>query len=64
MPTNLKPGITAEIISDFKKIVGENYVLYDGETLDHYAHDETENLYYLPDVVIKPRTADLRAVPA
>jgi glycolate oxidase len=30
--------------------------LYDGETLDKYAHDETENLYYLPDVVIKPRT--------
>src|SRR5678809_557939 len=31
--------------------------LYDEETLDHYAHDETENLHYLPDVVIKPGTA-------
>ena len=58
MQTNLKSRFTAEIIDEFKNIVGENYVLYDDETLDHYAHDETENLYYLPDVVIKPRNAD------
>jgi glycolate oxidase len=52
-----RTALTAEIFNDFKNIVGENYVLYDGESLDKYAHDETENLYYLPDVVIKPRTA-------
>ncbi|HEV8272478.1 MAG TPA: FAD-binding oxidoreductase, partial [Chitinophagaceae bacterium] len=57
MQTNVKSRLTAEIINEFKKIVGENYVVYDEETLDHYAHDETENLHYLPDVVIKPRTA-------
>jgi FAD/FMN-containing dehydrogenases len=57
MQTNVKSSLTAEIINEFKKIVGENYVLFDEETLDHYAHDETENLHYLPDVVIKPRTA-------
>src|SRR6187455_1769833 len=57
MQTNVKSSLTAEIISEFKKIVGENYVLYDEETLDRYAHDETENLHYLPDVVIKPGTA-------
>ena len=45
MQTNLKSTLTAEIIDEFKNIVGENYVLYDDETLDHYAHDETENLY-------------------
>ena len=56
MHTKEKTALTAEIIREFKNIVGENYVLYDGETLDKYAHDETENLYYLPDVVIKPRT--------
>jgi glycolate oxidase len=58
MPTKVKSELTAEIINDFKKIVGENYVLYDEETLDRYAHDETENLHYLPDVVIKPRTVE------
>jgi len=58
MQTSAKSAITAETINEFKKIAGENYVLYDGDTLDKYAHDETENLYYLPDVVIKPRTAE------
>src|SRR5262245_16939458 len=58
MQTKVKPGLAAEIIDQFKNIVGENYVLYDDETLERYAHDETENLYYLPDVVIKPRTAE------
>ena len=57
MQSNVKQGLSAEIVNEFKNIVGENYVLYDDETLDRYAHDETENLYYLPDVVIKPRTA-------
>ena len=58
MQTNVKSALTAAIIDEFKNIVGENYVLYDDETLDRYAHDETENLYYLPDIVIKPRNAD------
>ena len=58
MQTNVKSALTAAIIDEFKNIVGENYVLYDDETLDRYAHDETENLYYLPDVVIKARNAD------
>ncbi len=42
----------------FKKIVGEQYVFVDEEVLHHYSHDETEDLHYLPDVVIKPKTAE------
>ena len=57
METMLKPGITSELINTFKKIVGEEYVRVDEEALHHYSHDETENLHFLPDVVIKPRTA-------
>lgn len=49
--------ITAEILSNFKNILGEQFVLADEESLKHYGHDETENLLYLPEVVIKPRTA-------
>jgi len=48
----------AEYIEQFKKIVGENFVLADPESLQHYDHDETENLHFLPDVVIKPRSAE------
>jgi glycolate oxidase len=44
--------------TQFKKIVGEQYVLMDEESLNSYAHDETENLHYLPEVVVKPRTAE------
>lgn len=46
-----------EYIEQFKKIVGDNYLLVDEESLNNYAHDETENLHFLPDVVLKPRSA-------
>ena len=47
-----------EHLAAFKKIVGDSYVFVDEEVLQNYAHDETEDLHYLPDVVIKPRTAE------
>ncbi len=47
-----------EQLQSFKNIVGENYVFTDEETLDICAKDETENLHFLPDIVIKPRTAE------
>ncbi len=49
--------IDAGLIAQFKQIVGEDHVLLDEESLAHYAHDETEHLYYPPEVVLKPRTA-------
>src|SRR5258707_369151 len=45
-------------IEPFKQIVGDAWVFVDAESLDKYAHDETENLYFLPDIVIKPRSAE------
>ncbi|RYY86887.1 MAG: FAD-binding oxidoreductase, partial [Chitinophagaceae bacterium] len=41
----------------FRGIVGAAWVFVDPEVLDAYASDETEDLHYLPDVVVKPRTA-------
>jgi len=49
--------ITSSIITRLKQIVGETYVLYDAESLANYGHDETEKLIFLPEVVVKPRTA-------
>jgi glycolate oxidase len=46
-----------EQIPVFKTIVGEEYVFVSSDVLNQYASDETEDLHYLPDVVIKPRTA-------
>ena len=47
-----------EQLEAFRQIVGDAYVFVDEEVLHNYAHDETEDLHYLPDVVIKPRTAE------
>lgn len=44
-------------IEQFRKIIGPSNVFIDSESLNHYAHDETENLHFLPDIVLKPRTA-------
>ena len=46
------------LIDRFRKIVGETYVLLDEESLRHYGQDQTEQLLFLPEVVIKPRTPE------
>ncbi len=45
-------------LADFKRIVGEQFVFIDTESKNKYAHDETENLHFLPDIIIKPRTTE------
>lgn len=57
METAIHPVLSAKHIEVFKKIVGEKFVLVDEGSLYQYSHDETEDLHYNPDVVIKPRTA-------
>ncbi|RYY63294.1 MAG: FAD-binding protein, partial [Chitinophagaceae bacterium] len=42
----------------FRRIVGAGFVFVDPEVLDAYASDETEDLHYLPDVVLKPGTPE------
>ena len=49
---------TFGLIHLFKKITGDAYVFADEESLNNYAHDETENLHFLPDIVIKPKSAE------
>jgi len=51
-------SLAIEHLQAFQKIVGEQYVFVDEEVLSHYAHDETEDLHYLPDVVLKPASAE------
>ncbi len=49
--------ITPAIVEQFKHIVGESYLLTDNESIEKYGKDETENLFYAPEVIAKPRTA-------
>ena len=50
--------VTTEHISSFQNIIGKDHVFYDEETIKHYAHDETEDLRFPPEVILKPRTAE------
>lgn len=53
--------ITPDIITELKNILGARFVVYnDLEKLEPYSHDEiAEKAYaHMPDVVVKPRTAD------
>ncbi len=45
------------VVTELKNILGEQFVYVDEESRNKYAHDETENLHFLPDVVIKPITS-------
>src|SRR5215207_5904020 len=49
---------TMEHLEAFAAIVGKEFVFVDEEVLGIYAHDETEDLHFLPDVVIKPANAE------
>ncbi len=44
IPMAEKPLISLQLISSFKKIVGDEFVFTDEESLLHYSHDETETL--------------------
>ena len=50
--------VDLQIVEQLKAMVGEAYVFIDEESLSKYAHDETENLHFPPEVVVKPRTTD------
>ncbi len=48
---------TGELIDQLRIIVGPDHVVTEAGILKAYSHDETEELSYLPEVVVKPRTA-------
>ena len=49
-------NITAALLSQFEAIVGASYILTNIDDIEKYGKDETENLYYQPQVVVKPNT--------
>ncbi|RYF79756.1 MAG: FAD-binding oxidoreductase, partial [Chitinophagaceae bacterium] len=50
--------VTTEVINSFTEISGKENVLFDPESLDRYSHDETEDLRYLPEIVVKPGSTE------
>ncbi|MFZ1798319.1 MAG: FAD-binding protein, partial [Chitinophagaceae bacterium] len=55
---NFYGKISPTLFQHFKEIVGSNYVFDDNDSLEKYSHDETENLFYRPEIVIQPRTTE------
>ena len=50
--------VTDAHLDAFREILGGAYVLTQDEQLQPYAHDETEDLHYMPSVVLKPNTTE------
>ena len=48
--------ITSDILESIVAIVGREAVIADQPGLEKYSHDETEDLVYYPEVVVKPQT--------
>src|SRR6476646_6511586 len=58
MYTIEKTSAAIDHLEQLRNIVGAPYVFVDEEVLNNYASDETEDLHFLPDVVIKPANAE------
>lgn len=50
--------LSQPIIESFQQLLGIPYVLFDPESLLAYGHDETEDLCFPPEVVLKPGTTE------
>lgn len=50
-------NLTDNHIDLFRKICGDKNVIVSEEEMKEYSHDQTENLHFLPQVVLKPETA-------
>ena len=48
--------ITSGILEKFTTELGESNVIVEKETLVDYSHDETEDLHFTPEVVLKPES--------
>ena len=58
MSTPIGNTLRSALIEKMKSIVGDTFVMADEENRNHYAHDETENLHFPPDVIVKPKTPE------
>ena len=50
--------VTPDILEQFREILGAELVVTERSELEPYAHDETEDLHFYPQVAIKPRSTE------
>ena len=63
MPARTFGNFTAQLLRRFQEILGEQHVYIEADVLAEYSHDWTEDLHFLPNVVVKPANSqDVAAV--
>src|SRR5437773_6311554 len=50
--------VTESDLQFFRHLIGENFVFTDEESLQKYSHDETEDLRFPPEVILKPASPE------
>ena len=50
--------VSPAFIAELQKICGNENVFSSADAVENYSHDETEDLKYFPEAVVKPRTAE------
>ncbi len=50
--------IAAKVIESFQSAIGAEFVLVDEASKEDYAHDKTEDYFFMPQVVVKPGTVE------
>ncbi len=50
--------ISSTIIAEISLFISEEDILLDAESLEKYGRDETEDLIYKPEVVVRPKTVE------
>ena len=50
--------ISKDILIEISEIVGAEYVFTEHEDLEKYSHDETEDLIFYPEVVVRPNSKE------
>lgn len=50
--------ISPEHVEKFQHILGKEYVFFDTESISKHASDQTEDLKFLPELVLKPNSAE------
>ena len=57
-PEKAYPALIDAHLEELRAIVGREFVLTDEDALHNHSHDYTEDLRFLPQVVVRPDTAE------
>jgi len=50
--------LTSKIIDELRTVCGNDFVKVNRDEIENYSHDETEDLKYFPEAVVKPKNAE------